>query len=590
MPLLDIAISKPCSCFLNNIIAFRSEIDLRKKIVVGNDRRLVLASTFSGRNFCTGGKVGGDFISGRAGIWRGRLMIRAVGTLEIASVPCKNGGVKRLQNVLMMDVDSVRSNSTDFEPPQSSSEGSTDVDDREKLRRMRISKANKGNTPWNKGKKHSPETLRRIKERTRLAMQNPKVKAKLINLGHAQSEETKLKIGAGVRLGWEKRREKLMVQDTCYYDWQNLIAETARKGLQGEEQLQWDSYKILDEELQQQWQQSVEKRRSMPRLKGSKRAPKSAEQKRKISEAIAAKWADPEYRTRVYSGLAKYHGIPEGAEWKPKRKPAGGQTRSRSRKDKDENDDAAKHKMKSLNQLRAKRSKAPSYKDPLASTKLEMLKKIRAKRAAAVDDPKTEAITKAKSLIAEAEKAAKALEIAAKTSPLAHASLMESRMLIAEAHKLIESIEIEDAAASFEDENGNDLSERVPNLVEPMKVNGVHSISADLEETDSFSFDEFIFADFINGNSSSPYPLETEERRPNGFVSSVLDNMMNSSDQTKKHVNPKPNLNGISVHTRNLADNWPELRSENAEAAIKEANVIKKWVRGRLVEVEEEEA
>lgn len=35
-------------------------------------------------------------------------------------------------------------------------EQAEDVDDRERLRRTRISLANKGNTPWNKGRKHSP--------------------------------------------------------------------------------------------------------------------------------------------------------------------------------------------------------------------------------------------------------------------------------------------------------------------------------------------------------------------------------------------------------------------------------------------------
>lgn len=34
-------------------------------------------------------------------------------------------------------------------------QGSREIDEKEKLRRMRISKANKGNVPWNKGRRHS---------------------------------------------------------------------------------------------------------------------------------------------------------------------------------------------------------------------------------------------------------------------------------------------------------------------------------------------------------------------------------------------------------------------------------------------------
>lgn len=94
-------------------------------------------------------------------------------------------------------------------------------------------------------------------------------------------------------MGWERRREKLMLQETCHFEWMNLIAEASRKGYLGEEELRWDSYKILDEQLTKEWLESVEQRKSMPRPKGSNRAPKSPEQRKKIAEAIAAKWADP---------------------------------------------------------------------------------------------------------------------------------------------------------------------------------------------------------------------------------------------------------------------------------------------------------
>lgn len=94
-------------------------------------------------------------------------------------------------------------------------------------------------------------------------------------------------------MGWQRRREKLILQETCHFEWQNLIAEGSRRGYKGEEELQWDSYQILDEELKKEWLESVEQRKKMPRPVGNRRAPKSAAQRRKISESISAKWADP---------------------------------------------------------------------------------------------------------------------------------------------------------------------------------------------------------------------------------------------------------------------------------------------------------
>ncbi|GKV09686.1 hypothetical protein SLEP1_g21146 [Rubroshorea leprosula] len=274
-----------------------------------------------------------------------------------------------------------------------------DLDERERLRRMRISKANKGNIPWNKGRKHSAETCNRIRERTRIAMQNPKIKLKRVNLGRAQSVETRLKIGIGVRMGWERRREKIMMQETCYFGWQNLIAESSRKGFLGEEELQWDSYKILDEQLKKEWLESVERRKSMPRPKGSKRAPKSPEQRKKIAAAIAAKWADPAYRERVCSGLAKYHGLTDGAERKPKKKPSGGtqpRRKSLTTKKFSDTDDSSRIDTKTLTEgKRSRKRNAPLYKDPMPSSKLDMIKNIRAQRAAA-ESKKTEAIERAR--------------------------------------------------------------------------------------------------------------------------------------------------------------------------------------------------
>lgn len=79
----------------------------------------------------------------------GRLRIRAVATLEPkCSVPKEDEHNKSQlggdSSPSSTGLESLKSGDSDEEP-----------DEREKLRRMRISKANKGNTPWNKGRKHS---------------------------------------------------------------------------------------------------------------------------------------------------------------------------------------------------------------------------------------------------------------------------------------------------------------------------------------------------------------------------------------------------------------------------------------------------
>ena len=75
-------------------------------------------------------------------------MIQAVATFEAKSLVHNENGHMRFNSSELED-------SSPFQP-ESSSDESSEMDDKEKLRRMRISKANKGNTPWNKGRKHSP--------------------------------------------------------------------------------------------------------------------------------------------------------------------------------------------------------------------------------------------------------------------------------------------------------------------------------------------------------------------------------------------------------------------------------------------------
>lgn len=80
-----------------------------------------------------------------------RVLINAVATLE-PKILTENNAHDPYRR-LHVDTDSKTPQRTE---QQSSNDDLTELDEREKLRRKRISKANKGNTPWNKGRKHTP--------------------------------------------------------------------------------------------------------------------------------------------------------------------------------------------------------------------------------------------------------------------------------------------------------------------------------------------------------------------------------------------------------------------------------------------------
>lgn len=582
MPLLDIATAQ--ASLPNPLGPLRAQSHVHCKVfsspfTFGDDKRLLSLGK------CI------EFRRKINGFERSKLWIKAIATFEPQSLVHKGDGNRKTSrgneqlgansDTLTAQVESLR-------------EDSMTLDDREKLRRKRISKANKGNTPWNKGRKHSPETLQKIRERTRLAMQDPKIKMKLANLGHAQSKETRVKIGHGVRLGWQKRREKQMMQEGCYFEWQNLIAEASRRGYTGEGELQWDSYNILRQQLEFEWVESVEKRKTTPRPKGSKRAPKSLEQRRKISEAIAAKWADPEYRERVFSGISKYHGTPVGAERKPRQRPSGGSQSARQDFTRRTNDTEKGNTRSPIQQLR-RRTKTPSYKDPLARSKLEMIKNIRAERTA-TETKKNEAIERARSLIAEAEKAANTLEAAAVRSPIARASLIEARKLIAEAIQSIESVDTGYSVSN--DSISNEIDRHPDPSLAPTKqvsevekeinagngglgqvalrqVNGTKILETSKDE--DLNFCNLAINDILNGEKELHHLGTSAYGLPSLSMASPVDHL--SSRKQPDQVEPNGSLKSEKINL----PNGSRVQYVKEETPSK-PDTTKKWVRGRLVE------
>ncbi|KAI3945924.1 hypothetical protein MKW98_007273 [Papaver atlanticum] len=122
-------------------------------------------------------------------------------------------------------------------------------DSQETERRRKIGFANKGRTPWNKGKKHSAETRKKIKQRTIEALSDPKVRKKMSECPRSHSEENKIKISIAQKKMWRKRLQMKRLKDEFYLKWAERIAEAARLGGCEQQELNWDSHEKITEEL-----------------------------------------------------------------------------------------------------------------------------------------------------------------------------------------------------------------------------------------------------------------------------------------------------------------------------------------------------
>ncbi|KAJ6838173.1 uncharacterized protein M6B38_319840 [Iris pallida] len=172
------------------------------------------------------------------------------------------------------------------------------IRDKEIQRRKKIGLANKGKTPWNKGRKHTEETRERIKQRTIEALSDPKVRRKMSESPRSHSDRSRARISFSLRKIWEERLKKRTLQENCYLTWAGSIADAARKGGGDQEELEWDSYEKIKSAISTKhlkWKARKERAKEIAKVKAEIAAKVRAEN----AERRAQKALEKEERAKA---------------------------------------------------------------------------------------------------------------------------------------------------------------------------------------------------------------------------------------------------------------------------------------------------
>mgnify|MGYP001190812541 FL=1 len=203
-------------------------------------------------------------------------------------------------------------------------------------RRERISKANKGNVPWNKGRRHSPETIEKIRRKTMERMKSPEVRAKireaaLLNAGKL-SPHTKMRISRSVRDAMKKKKiEKISEEKNrlipkeskiglasygafgrrasavgrVYFgitsEYERITAKNRKKKEEREKRKEERKMETQRRRMEAKAKKDAEKRLRIQSGLASPTKKRSRAHNEKISAAIKAKWKDPEYANKLKS-------------------------------------------------------------------------------------------------------------------------------------------------------------------------------------------------------------------------------------------------------------------------------------------------
>uniref|UniRef100_A0A2N9EXT4 Nuclease associated modular domain-containing protein n=1 Tax=Fagus sylvatica TaxID=28930 RepID=A0A2N9EXT4_FAGSY len=173
----------------------------------------------------------------------------------------------------------------------SSDSEDTIEDHKERQRRRKIGLANKGRVPWNKGKKHTADSIAKAAKKGGINQQElewdsyDRLKQETV-VQELQWVAEKAKTKRVVEKAKAKRMAKARAE-RLILSWAESIAKAAKKGGSGQQKLDWDSYnKIKQEMVLQQLQWTAEKT-------------KAKEMKKKIRSRLAQKRKECEDKTRT---------------------------------------------------------------------------------------------------------------------------------------------------------------------------------------------------------------------------------------------------------------------------------------------------